>query len=42
MKIITNFLIEKQMVFKLQLFLLCSFIYQLLDPHKKFHVGDKF
>jgi hypothetical protein len=30
------------MVSKLQLFLLCSFIYQLLDPHKKIHVGDEF
>jgi len=29
------------MVSKLQLFSIYSFIYVLLDPHKKFHLGKK-
>jgi hypothetical protein len=29
------------MVSKLQLFSIHSFLYVLLDPHKKFHVGEE-
>jgi len=29
------------MISKLQLFSICSFLYVLLDPHKKFHIGKK-
>jgi hypothetical protein len=28
------------MVFKLQLFLIYSFLYVLLDPHRNFHFGE--
>jgi hypothetical protein len=36
MEIIIIFLIEKLMVFKLQLFSIYSFLHLLLDPHKNF------
>jgi hypothetical protein len=29
------------MVSKMQLFSIYSFLYVLLDPHKKFHVGEE-
>jgi hypothetical protein len=29
------------MVSKVQLFSIYSFLYVLLDPHKKFHVGEE-
>jgi hypothetical protein len=33
---------KELMVSKLQLFLIYSFLHVLLDPHKNFHVREKF
>jgi len=41
MKTYVNFQIEELMVSKLQLFLIYSIFYILLNSHKKFHVGEE-